>query len=139
MSSFFQDRLLSPLVFVFQSDFKASFSCSSSEAEGNICSNHWRVVLPSTGCRSRGGALQEHIPAAQPRGCAVPLPGRNAPRKPGSRSEIRIDGKWHCQDTRTGEEEEEEEGITGGSKDRNVPAGTKHWWIQSPQTFSGGV
>lgn len=41
-------------------DFKASFSCSSSEVEGNICSNHGRVVFPrrsSPGAHSCGSAL----------------------------------------------------------------------------------
>lgn len=70
-------------------DFKASFSCPGSEAEGNICSDHRRVVLPGPGCRCHGGALQERVPAAQPRGC-VRLPGRSAPRKPGSQSEMGI-------------------------------------------------
>lgn len=93
-------------------DFTASFSCSSSEVEGNISSNHRRVVVPNTGCGSEAelGALRSTFLRLSPGdGCVSPgdvsapgvsqpwgwisepwggaarLPGRNAPRKPGSR------------------------------------------------------
>lgn len=118
MSSFFQDGLLFPLVFIFSFViFKACFNCSSPQVE----INHSRVVLPNTGCRFKCRALQEahSCGSALEMCCSAAKQERVlTPRKSSSQERDKDQmGKWHCQDTQS---REEEESIAGGSKARNV-------------------
>lgn len=103
-------------------DFKASSSCSSSEVEGNISSNRRQAVFPST------GALQEHIPGDVLLGCRA----RTRPQAR-QRDQDRV-GKWHCQDTRTAEEE-------GKAAQEGARTGTclQARSIMEPMPFSRGA